>query len=454
MNTLARSVLDYIRKNDLIRQNSRVITGISGGIDSVCLFYVLSELKETLGFELCAVHVEHGIRGESSLRDERFVRALCEREGVPLKVYHEKALEYAGEHSLSVEEAARLLRYRDFEDALSEMKADRIALAHHKNDQAETFLFNLIRGSSLKGLTAMAPARDRIIRPLLDCTRREIEEYAEERGLSFVTDETNLDETYSRNRIRRAVIPELEKVGPMTVSHIFRAAETIREADEYIREAADELYTKCVTIKGQGPVYTVDIKIFAGNAHILKSYVIKRIIRELCGKWKDVSSVNIEDVLMLTDKQSGRRVELPYGITALKSGGRIVIGTAERIEGGDGDKEETVWFRVIAYDASMGFSEKNYTKLIDYDKIRFGLCIRTRRQGDRIAVGPGLCGQSLKKFFINEKIPVNERDKVLLVADGSEIVWVIGKRLSEKYKLDGSSRRAVIIKATGGDHNE
>ena len=113
-----------------------------------------------------------------------------------------------------------------------------------------------------------------------------------------------------------------------------------------------------------------------------------------------------------------------------------------------------MWFRVIAYDASMGFSEKNYTKLIDYDKIRFGLCIRTRRQGDRIAVGPGLCGQSLKKFFINEKIPVNERDKVLLVADGSEIVWVIGKRLSEKYKLDGSSRRAVIIKATGGDHNE
>ena len=454
MNTLVRSVLDYIRKNDLIRQNGRVITGISGGIDSVCLFYVLSELKETLGFELCAVHVEHGIRGESSLRDERFVRALCEKEGVPLKVYHEKALEYAGEHSLSVEEAARLLRYRDFEDALSEMKADKIALAHHKNDQAETFLFNLIRGSSLKGLTAMAPARDRIIRPLLDCTRREIEEYAEERGLSFVTDETNLDETYSRNRIRRAVIPELEKVGPMTVSHIFRAAETIREADEYIREAADELYTKCVTIKGQGPVYTVDIKIFAGNAHILKSYVIKRIIRELCGKWKDVSSVNIEDVLMLTDKQSGRRVELPYGITALKSGGRIVIGTAERIEGGDGDKEETVWFRVIAYEASMGFSEKIYTKLIDYDKIRFGLCIRTRRQGDRIAVGPGLCGQSLKKFFINEKIPVNERDKVLLVADGSEIVWVIGKRLSEKYKLDGSSRRAVIIKATGGDHNE
>ena len=172
---------------------------------------MLSELKETLGFELCAVHVEHGIRGESSLRDEMFVRALCEREGVPLKVYHEKALEYAGEHSLSVEEAARLLRYRDFEDALSEMKADKIALAHHKNDQAETFLFNLIRGSSLKGLTAMAPARDRIIRPLLDCTRREIEEYAEERGLSYVTDETNLDETYSRNRIRRSVLPILKK---------------------------------------------------------------------------------------------------------------------------------------------------------------------------------------------------------------------------------------------------
>ena len=113
MNTLARSVLKYIRKKDLIRENSRVITGISGGIDSVCLFYVLSELKEALGFELCAVHVEHGIRGESSERDEEFVRELCKREGAALKVYHEKALEYAEENSLSVEEAARLLRYRD-----------------------------------------------------------------------------------------------------------------------------------------------------------------------------------------------------------------------------------------------------------------------------------------------------------------------------------------------------
>ncbi len=454
MNTLARSVLKYIEKNDLIKHNSRVITGISGGIDSVCLFYVLSELKQALGFELCAVHVEHGIRGESSRRDEEFVRKLCKREGVPLKIYREKALEYAKENSLSVEEAARILRYRDFEDALLQMKGDKIALAHHKNDQAETFLFNLIRGSSLKGLAAMAPARDRIIRPLLDCTRGEIEAYAAERGLSYVTDETNLDEIYSRNRIRKTVIPELEKVGAMTVSHIFRAAETIREADAFISEAADELYTKSVTIKGQGLVYTVDIKKFAENAHILKSYVIKRIVRELCGKWKDISSVNIEDVLLLTGRQSGRRVGLPYGITALRSGDRIVIGSEEDIKGGDEDKERTVWFQVIPYEPSIGFSEKNYTKLIDYDKIKNGLCIRTRRQGDRIAVGPGLCGQSLKKFFINEKIPLNERDRVLLVADGSDIVWVIGKRLSERYKLDGSSRRAVIIKVTGGDHYE
>ena len=454
MKALVRSVLEYIRRNGLITENSRVITGISGGIDSVCLFYVLSELKETLGFELCAVHVEHGIRGESSRRDEEFVRELCEREGVPLRIYHERALDYARRNSLSVEEAARLLRYRDFEDALSEMKADRIALAHHKNDQAETFLFNLIRGSSLKGLTAMAPVRDRIIRPLLDCTRREIEEYVAAEGLSYVTDETNLDETYSRNRIRMTVIPELEKVGSMTVSHIFRAAETIREADDLISGAADELYTKAVTLKGQGRVYTVDIKIFAGNAHILKCYVIKRIIKELCGKWKDVSSVNIEDVLTLADRQSGRRAELPYGITALRSGDGILIGRREDIEGRESGAERRVWLRVTEYEASMGFSEKNYTKLIDYDKIRFGLCIRTRRQGDRIAVGPGLCEQSLKKFFINEKIPVNERDKVLLVADGCDIVWVIGKRLSEKYKLDGGSRRAVIIKATGGDYSE
>ena len=451
MYKLTSAVLKFIQENNLIEQDDKIVTGISGGIDSVCLFYVLLELREALSFELFAVHVEHGIRGESSKRDEGFVRALCREEAIPLIVFNENVLKYAAENGLSTEEAARQVRYDDFQRAMSQFGADKLAVAHHKNDQAETFLFNLARGSSLKGLTAMGAKRDWIIRPLLSCTREEIEAYAREKALDYVVDESNQDNNYTRNRIRNVVIPELEKVAPMTVSHIVRACETVREADVFISEISDRLYTESVTKTGQGLLYNIDIESFRESAHILKSYVIKRILREMTGRWKDISSINIEDILGLIEKQSGRRIELPYGISALRAGNRLIIGFKEEMEHKAGEK---VWFELINYEPSMGFPENNYTKWIDYDKISFGLCVRTRQPGDKIAIDSALHEQSLKKFFINEKVPVNEREGSLLVADGSDIVWVIGYRLSEKYKLGAGSKRAVKINAIGGSNIE
>ncbi|MCR4655043.1 MAG: tRNA lysidine(34) synthetase TilS [Lachnospiraceae bacterium] len=477
MHRFTFSVLRFIEEHSLIDKDSRILAGISGGADSVCLFYVLLELREKLSFELSAVHVEHGIRGESSRRDEAFVRNLCGFEGIPLKVYNENVPDYASKHSMTMEEAARKLRYEAFFKALEEMKADKIAVAHHMNDQAETFLFNLIRGSSLSGLSGMSPEKEKVIRPLLSRTRSEIEAYISEKGLRHITDESNSDEAFSRNRIRLNVIPELEKIGNGAVPHIFRTCETINEAEAYIQSEADKLYEAVVTKKTckspDDPVFSLDLSsgTFSHSAHIIRSNVIKRILSELSGRWKDISSINIEDILKLAENKSGKSINLPYGLLALKTEQSLILGTAGAVEDISAPVKEpplieeiplapgrvtarafniSIECELTDYEPSMGFPENAYTKWIDYDKIKTGLCLRSRKSGDKIAIDGDLHTQSLKKYLINEKVPANERDSLPLIADGNNIVWIIGRRLSAVYKLGPDTRRVLKIKINGG----
>ncbi len=475
MHKLTAAVLGFIKEHGLIEENSRIIAGISGGMDSVCLFYVLSELREILGFKLSAVHAEHGIRGESSLRDEAFVKKLCQEEGIELKTYKLKVPEYARSRSLSLEEAARKLRYEAFRKALAETGADKIAVAHHKNDQAETLLFNLIRGSGLSGLSGMRPERDRIIRPLLCATRQEIEEYIGERGLSYATDESNADDAFSRNRLRLKVIPELEKICAGAVQNMSKACEASYEALKYIEDEADRLYARSVIkhCEGKHASYELDLRseAFLNSPHIIRSYAIKRILSELAGSLKDITSSNIEDLLKLTRLQSGRRICLPYGMEALKAGDKLLLYLS--------DNKDTAFIKELCppkegiflnipgitelggpfsiectvsdYEPSMGFPESIYTKWFDYDKIKNGLCLRSRLAGDSIAIDGNLHKQALKKYLINEKVPVNERDSVPLLADGSDIVWVIGKRMSAEYRLGSETQRVLKIKVNGGN---
>ncbi|MBQ7564375.1 MAG: tRNA lysidine(34) synthetase TilS [Lachnospiraceae bacterium] len=470
MQKLPLRVLRYCRENQLIGKGEKIIAGVSGGADSVCLFYVLKELRELLEFELFAVHIEHGIREENSKRDEGFVRALCNKEGIPLLVYNEDAPEYARKNSLSLEEAARALRYADFEKARNELSADKIAVAHHLNDQAETLLFHLIRGSGLTGLTGMRPERGRIIRPLLFLKRAEIESYVSENAIEYVVDETNSDVTYSRNRIRRELIPTAERISPEAVSHICRVGERIAEAEEFIEKQANVLYTKCVVRVGGGTsddsCFEVDIPKLLKGEKILRGYVVKRLLTEYYRGGKDLTATHIEDILGLCEKQSGRRIVLPKGVIALRAGERLKLGRFQEREtprelllklSGDTSFDERFLLtcKTFDYDASEGIPQKTYTKWFDYDKIIASarlrgdpeLCVRTRRGGDRIAVDKRLSEQTLKKYFTNEKIPVDERDGIPLIALGNDIVWVIGYRISERYKLDSDTKRVLEIRA-------
>ena len=231
-----QKILHYCKKENLIQQGDCVLAGVSGGADSVCMLFVLLHLQKEMGFHLEAVHVEHGIRGEESVEDAVFVEQLCKEQGVPLQSFSVQAAEYASKYKIGLEEAARILRYDCYKKAAEKMQnfKVKVALAHHADDNAETVLFQMLRGSGVDGLSGMKPKRELkegmdVIRPMLPVTRKEIERFLESEGQSFCIDSTNEDISYSRNKIRKVILPMLEEVNTKAISHINQSAQILRE---------------------------------------------------------------------------------------------------------------------------------------------------------------------------------------------------------------------------------
>ena len=240
MDALMLEIKRYIGANQLICPGDGVVVGLSGGPDSVFLLYALHTLQARLGFTLRAVHVHHGIRGAEADRDEAFSAELCAKLTVPFQAVHVAAPEYAAQHGLSLEEAARILRYEALETARQQMGTPSawIAVAHHLDDQAETVLHNLVRGAGLRGLAGMENRRNHVIRPLLSIKREDILKWLEQNNIPYVTDSTNADPHYTRNRIRSTVLPELRVINPEASAHIAHSAALLREADAYFHALA------------------------------------------------------------------------------------------------------------------------------------------------------------------------------------------------------------------------
>ena len=241
MDALMLEIKRYIGANQLIRPGDGVVVGLSGGPDSVFLLYALYTLQGRMGFTLRAVHVHHGIRGAEADRDEAFSEKLCAKLDIPFQAVHVAAPAYAAQHGLSLEEAARILRYEALEAArqqLGQTRAAWIAVAHHLDDQAETVLHNLVRGAGLRGLAGMENRRNHVIRPLLSIKREDILKWLKQNDIPYVTDSTNADPHYTRNRIRSTVLPELREINPEASAHIAHSAALLREADAYFHALA------------------------------------------------------------------------------------------------------------------------------------------------------------------------------------------------------------------------
>lgn len=447
-------VLDYIRENKMIDFKESVVVGVSGGSDSMCLLNILLDLSRKMELSLHVVHIHHGIRGMDADNDMAFVERFCKRRNISFSGFKFDVPRMAKEKGLSSEEAGRLLRYEAFREVASKYENCKIAVAHNEDDVAETVLFNLFRGSGIKGLTGIAPVRDEIIRPILCLNKSEILQYLSASNITYCTDATNLREEYTRNKIRLSVLPYIEEnINEKAKEHIAECATILRETDEYMNSVSKDLFDKTVILEGNGLTETTfaEIKfsndLFENNPHILVSRVIRMGIMTVVNTLKDISNTHIEDVIKLFSRETGKKINLPYGISATKTYDGILLRVDRKenvaiqvIIDGVGEYNipgEKALLRVSREEfVNTKFTEKLYTKWVAYDILGDNLTLRTRKTGDYIVVDDLGSRKKIKDYFIDIKIPRHLRDKVLLIANGQEIVWVIGYRIGANYKID------------------
>jgi tRNA(Ile)-lysidine synthase len=472
---MIKKVFKFIEDNKMFDCGEGVILGVSGGADSICMLHILMQLQEKLGIDLYVVHVHHGIRGDEADKDAEFVQNICNRWRVPCTVEHINVPKMAFDNNLSEEEAGRIARYEIFNNLLKKYNASKIAVAHNLNDNSETILFNMFRGSGIKGMSGIAAKRDNVVRPVLCCTRTEIEQYLNENNLNFCTDSTNSHTDYSRNKLRLEVIPYIKtNINERAEYNIINASESIREAYEYIRNQAEGVYNE-----------VIKNNVLINLASELPPVVLKEIIRmwifNNVGLLKDVTGTHIQMVVDLLNNQVSKKIMLPYNMVIEKIyDGVIIKDRQEKIydniiedvdilktmESDNGtkihSKEDSVTERVLIEQGkiipderfSIDFEPEDfnlsdiedlmYTKWLDYDKIN-ELILRTRRPGDYIVVDEKGSRKKLKDYFINEKIPREERDKILLLADGSHIIWIVGYRISQFYKVIKDTKKVIKI---------
>lgn len=449
-------IQQYIDDNLLLEKGDNVVMGVSGGADSVALFLTLFSLRERYDLKLFVVHVNHGIRKEA--KDEAaYVKDLCEERNIPFYLKEADVCELAKELSMGTEEAGRKVRYEFFEEILSRVGGGKIAVAHNKNDLTETLLFNLFRGTGVKGLASIPPKRGNIIRPLLNVERSEIEAFLIKEKVSFCTDSSNFSDEYSRNRIRNTVIPVIkENVTNQAVEHMANTAEQLRELQHFLEVYCDRIFEDIVVERTDNEVVYLKTS-FQQQDICIQKLLVKKAIDSLVPHNRDITHLHLESVIKLCGKDGTKTVNLPYGIVAESSYDRLKLSLDREEKRFDIQLEVKIDETVLLPDGtkvtvvmeechgSYEYGENQYTKCFDYDKMNRPLMLRTRQSGDEIAVNKEGGKKKLKDFMIDIKIPATKRDEVLLLAGGSSIYWAIGYRMSESAKITENTKRVLKV---------
>ena len=435
-------VLNTVNAYNMLKKGDRVIVALSGGADSVTLLNVLLSLKEELSLKLFAAHVNHNLRGEESERDEALVRRLCKEKGVELfvKSVDVKALSQScGE---GFETVGRRVRY-DFFEELAEKNDALIATAHTLSDSLETALLNMARGASLSGLCSIPYKRGRIIRPLLDVTRDEIEQYVQANSLEYVDDSTNFQaDICSRNKIRHKAIPVLKSINSGFEQNFIRLRQNLLEAESFIKNEAEKLVANAKTEYG----FNANMLSLAEPA--LKSFAIKLILEDRGAGFESKHIELIKDILL-----KGGAVNLVGGFTAVVKQGVLRVAdenTAEKAVRSFNVNAEINCNGKIYSVKELTEEEIVYKKLalkvIGYDKISLGAAFRTRRQGDKFSLPHRGITKDLRKLQNELKIPSEQRDSLLLLEDKGKVLWAEGIGVSAFGKYEGSKGILIEIR--------
>ena len=437
-------VLDYIKKNNLIKSGEIIGVGCSGGRDSICLLHYLNSIKSELDCEVVAVNIDHGIRQTSAL-DTDFVMQFCKEHNIRAYKFKGESLKVAKEEKLTIEQAARKVRYGVFETVIKKGLVDKIALAHHMQDQAETVLLNIIRGAGLTGAKGMEPVRDGIyIRPLLETPREEIMAYLDEHALEYVEDETNKDNEFSRNYIRNVIMPAFRKHFKSVDKNIVNFAKVCKTDDEYINSQID-MGTMIET-----PEF-VKIPLTYFYQH---ESVVNRILMKVFARYakQDIEKKHLNMVRSFAiEANNGNMINLPYKINVLKEYDYVTIGTIKKREIVGEYPFRSGKLKIDGYGTIRSTSSKVLTEpkihqhIIDADQLPPDAVWRFRQEGDMFAP-LGLGGsKKLKDYFIDKKVPQRMRDAIPVLAVGNTILAVANIEIADSIKITEDTRRYYKI---------
>jgi tRNA(Ile)-lysidine synthase len=384
------------------------------------------------------------------------------------------------EWGMSTEEAGRKVRYEAFSEVLNGTGKDgKIAVAHNKNDVAETVLFHLFRGSSTRGLSGIHAKNGNVVRPILCFSREEIEKYLEENGLSFCIDKTNLTDDYTRNKIRNHILPYAEKeIAGGVLGNMSRAADIFAEEESYMARQTNAAGEECLLAKKAGEFAEIKVDAFLENHPVIQKRLLHLLLKELSPQQRDITFVHIEDVLSLFVQPGNRQIHLPYGIRAKRSYGSVCLerqqqcldetyefliprlncpGDAYQLKlPGGGELRFVLLGECPKESKNRLISENRYTKRFDYDKIIESFSVRTRKIGDYLTIRgeESMKHKKLKDYMVTEKIPQELRDKIPVLAEGEHVIWLVGYRISEYYKVKENTKRILSVQWVQGEEQQ
>ena len=440
---MLKQMLETIYNHQLIKKGDKIVVGLSGGPDSLALIHALYHFKENLQIELVAVHINHMFRGSLADDDEAFVKVFCEAHGIPVYTYRIDVSEYAKEVGTSFEDAGRRVRYEYFQKILIKEKAHKIAIAQNKNDLIETFFINLFRGAGIDGLASIEYMRDQIyIRPLLDVDRASIEAYCTENGLEPRRDHTNEENDYLRNKIRNELLPSLKATyNPSLDQTLFKTIQIMKRQKAFWQQHTEELFKGiCKRENNKVSVLKSDFdQIHEAEQIQLLRYVIllvrgnlTNISSELLNRIKGLSNTGT-----FVDIDFDYRVSLSYDYLIVEQKGCDPLELTPELH--------TLKLNRKGYDALKHKVDSEEIVAIDMDSIKGELYIRHRKNGDTFAPFGMKGHKKIKDFFMDEKVPKDQRDQIWLICDDAKIVWVHGMRLNEQCKITKETENILLI---------
>ncbi len=464
-----------ISKHAMLLEGDIVLIGLSGGPDSVCLSIILSQLKDDFRLTLSAVYVDHGLRSEETEDEKVFCKTLCDSIGIEFYTEAGDVRGYANEKGLNLQEAARELRYEVYERVSDRINASKIALGHNADDQAETFFMRLLRGSGTKGISGIPPIRSLrvkgqgsrvtkgilIIRPLIETERNEIEEFLHSSlvtrhlSLPFMVDSSNLKKDYFRNWLRLTFMGELKKRNPSLIKNICKATDILREEDSYLENIVTKTLMKLISRKDREMIELFLLPLEGMERAILRR-VLRRAIDSVEGL-RGIEFIHIEDIIgLIKTGKSGDRIYLPKGIKAVKRYSTLLLTSKPPVKlpaydlnapGELAIKEAQVVFKADIVEKPDTVYDGKNSALFDLEKLSLPLTVRSRKEGDYFYPAGFGKKKKLQDFFVDNKVPRDERDSIPLLALGGDILWVIGYRADERFVAKNHTKRFLLIQA-------